>query len=277
MPLHVLCSCAYANVIPRDVLAGVRTTLVAAGEEVAETEDLCRLAAQRDPLLREWASGDVNVLACHPRAVRWLFAAGGAPLDAERTSMINLRNTPTDEALRQLGIRHTPGLAESGPVPALPESEWQPWFPVIDYDRCTNCRQCFNFCLFGVYEVLPDNTVAVSHPRSCKNNCPACARICPQVAIMFPKLGEEPLNGGEIKDEELARANVRVNLEKIVGNNVYGALQQRSKKARARRLLRRREIRDRAEKEREACRESHREDGTRDTTPGEEGNACSGN
>src|SRR5437764_15133530 len=20
--------------------------------------------------------------------------------------------------------------------------EWKPWFPVIDYDRCTNCMQC---------------------------------------------------------------------------------------------------------------------------------------
>ena len=25
--------------------------------------------------------------------------------------------------------------------------EWLPWFPVIDYDRCTNCMQCLSFCL----------------------------------------------------------------------------------------------------------------------------------
>ena len=28
---------------------------------------------------------------------------------------------------------------------------WKPWFPVIDYDRCTNCMQCLSVCLFGVY------------------------------------------------------------------------------------------------------------------------------
>ncbi len=24
---------------------------------------------------------------------------------------------------------------------------WKPWFPVIDYDRCTNCMQCLSLCL----------------------------------------------------------------------------------------------------------------------------------
>jgi len=274
MALHVLCNCAYASVIPRDVVAGVRAALAAAEKEVVETEDLCRLAAGRAPLLREWATKDIVVLACHPRAVRWLFAAGEAPLDAERTSIINLRSIRLEEALRRLGLQAVP-VAEA-PEQVIAEPEWQPWFPVIDYDRCTNCRQCLNFCLFGVYELSPDDTVTVSSPRCCKNNCPACARICPQVAIMFPKLGEGPLNGGEIKDEELARANVQVNLEEIVGDNVYDALQQRSKKARARRLLRRRESRERAEREREACRGSHSEDSTRNTTPREEGRGCSG-
>ena len=28
--------------------------------------------------------------------------------------------------------------------------EWKPWFPVIDYDRCTNCMQCLSFCLFEI-------------------------------------------------------------------------------------------------------------------------------
>ena len=34
---------------------------------------------------------------------------------------------------------------------AARHGEWKPWFPVIDYDRCTNCMQCLSFCLFGVY------------------------------------------------------------------------------------------------------------------------------
>ena len=33
---------------------------------------------------------------------------------------------------------------------AAPERRW---YPVIDYSRCTNCMECLDFCLFGVYGV----------------------------------------------------------------------------------------------------------------------------
>ena len=36
---------------------------------------------------------------------------------------------------------------------AAKHGDWKPWFPVIDYDRCTNCMQCLSFCLFGVYKM----------------------------------------------------------------------------------------------------------------------------
>src|SRR3954471_12554488 len=28
---------------------------------------------------------------------------------------------------------------------AAEHTGWKPWFPVIDYDRCTNCMQCLSF------------------------------------------------------------------------------------------------------------------------------------
>jgi hypothetical protein len=45
-------------------------------------------------------------------------------------------------------------------VDELKEFHWLCWkcrrtmvpgFPVIDYDKCTNCMQCLSFCLFGVW------------------------------------------------------------------------------------------------------------------------------
>ena len=57
--------------------------------------------------------------------------------------------------------------------------EWKPWFPVIDFDRCTNCMQCLSFCLFDVYGVDEEQQIQVQNNDNCKTNCPACSRVCP--------------------------------------------------------------------------------------------------
>ena len=51
---------------------------------------------------------------------------------------------------------------------------WKPWFPVIDYGRCTNCMQCLSFCLFDVYGVNTEGKIKVQKAQNCKTDCPAC-------------------------------------------------------------------------------------------------------
>jgi hypothetical protein len=60
------------------------------------------------------------------------------------------------------------------------------WYPVIDYSRCTNCMECIDFCLFGVYGVDRLDRIFVENQDSCKRGCPACSRVCPEQAIIFP-------------------------------------------------------------------------------------------
>jgi len=75
------------------------------------------------------------------------------------------------------------------------------WYPVIDYSRCTNCLECLNFCLFGVYGTTEDGLIYVQHQDECRKGCPACSRVCPEHAIIFPEYKSPAIAGalgGEI-------------------------------------------------------------------------------
>ena len=125
-------------------------------------------------------------------------------------------------------FRHSNGRAMNQP------GEWKPWFPVIDYDRCTNCMQCLSFCLFDVYGVDEDNRIQVQNNDNCKTNCPACSRVCPEVAIMFPKYSGGPINGDEVSADDIEREKMKVDISSLLGGDIYASLRNRSEKAKSR-------------------------------------------
>lgn len=102
-PVRLLyCRCAYAQVVPQDVKDGVLRHLCANGQPFESVADLCEMSARRDPRLAGLAGPDpLKIIACHPRAVKWLFHAAGAPLP-EETEIINLRTLTTEEACGEL-------------------------------------------------------------------------------------------------------------------------------------------------------------------------------
>lgn len=112
--------------------------------------------------------------------------------------------------------------------------DWKPWFPVIDYDRCTNCMQCLSFCLFDVYGVDDDQRIQVRNNDNCKTNCPACSRVCPEVAIMFPKYSGGPINGDVVSDQDLEREKMKIDISSLLGGDIYSSLRSRSEKAKSR-------------------------------------------
>jgi Pyruvate/2-oxoacid:ferredoxin oxidoreductase delta subunit len=111
---------------------------------------------------------------------------------------------------------------------------WKPWFPVIDYSRCTNCMQCLSFCLFDVYGVSTAGKIQVQNNDNCKTNCPACSRVCPEVAIMFPKYTAGPINGEPVREGDLKREAMKVDISALLGGDIYSRLRQRSDDAKAR-------------------------------------------
>ena len=86
------------------------------------------------------------------------------------------------------------------------------WYPVIDYERCTNCLECIDFCLFGVYGVNDQDLILVETEDNCKKGCPACSRVCPENAILFPGHKSSAIAGA---DGEVA--GLKIDLSKLFG------------------------------------------------------------
>lgn len=94
-----------------------------------------------------------------------------------------------DRYLHPTKSQHSAGRAAADPDPpeVVDETPQRRWYPVIDYSRCTNCMECIDFCLFGVYGVDNQETILVEQPDNCRKGCPACSRVCPEHAIIFPQ------------------------------------------------------------------------------------------
>jgi len=232
------CHCAFAKALPGKVRRAALKALLASGRKLEAVRDLCELAARKDKRLKRWAAAKKLIIAaCHPRAVRCLFAAAGAPLRAGQATFVNLRALTPGQAARALGQgdgassgadvdgRLKDVLAE---LESIAPQDWIPWFPVIDQRRCRRCGKCLNFCLFGVYERAADGAVVARNPANCKTNCPACARVCPQGAIIFPKYRAAPINGGEARATE----PVAVDLATLMEGDALGFLQRRQERER---------------------------------------------
>jgi Pyruvate/2-oxoacid:ferredoxin oxidoreductase delta subunit len=160
------------------------------------------------------------------------FADGHAPEAEDAAGEVSVRfQDISDRDGAQLAE-----LAESARAgsQAFKHGEWKPWFPVIDYDRCTNCMQCLSFCLFGVYGVDEAQQIQVQNNDNCKTNCPACSRVCPEAAIMFPKYKSGPINGDVVSDKDLNREKMKIDISALLGGDVYAMLRERSEKAKSR-------------------------------------------
>lgn len=178
-------------------------------------------------------------------------ATRGHTAPADRTSLLVLgkfgKAAPQGEDVAGEVTVHFQDISgvDTGRLPEMIEAErlrrnaarhgdWKPWFPVIDYDRCTNCMQCLSFCLFGVYGVDATGKIQAQNHDNCKTNCPACSRVCPEAAIMFPKYKSGPINGDVVSAEDLQREKMKIDISALLGGDVYSMLRERSERAKSR-------------------------------------------
>lgn len=131
-------------------------------------------------------------------------------------------NPTNDTAVGAVGA--TPSNGNPIAAQRVEEPGGRRWYPVIDFSRCTNCMECIDFCLFGVYGIDGAETILVEQPDNCRKGCPACSRVCPENAIIFP----------QHKTPAIAGAAVEVGALKIDLSRLFGAPDESPEQAAAR-------------------------------------------
>ena len=111
------------------------------------------------------------------------------------------------------GNGHATNGAPQAEAVRIAEQPTRRWYPVIDYSRCTNCMECLDFCLFGVYGVDGMDRILVEEQDNCKRGCPACSRVCPANAILFPEHKTPSIAGAPVT----GTADFKIDLSKLFG------------------------------------------------------------
>jgi hypothetical protein len=114
------CRCAYAKVLPEDVKDLVLERLIDSNLPFESVSDLCEMSARKDPGLVALSQQDgLRIVACYPRAVKWLFSAAGAAIQTEPSQtessqsdakqpvsieVLNMRTDSAETVCAKLGI-----------------------------------------------------------------------------------------------------------------------------------------------------------------------------
>lgn len=230
---HILfCKCGGERISPT-LIDSVNEHLKNQTVPVTCLSDLCGIVHLKKEFLSDLLSGDTEylVIGCYSRTMNILF--GQFYEDADKLVVrdhINLIDSPYDQIIERINSFSAGSDGNQVYSDIIEDSGWPSWYPVIDYSRCTACGQCADFCLFGVYEKTEDS-VNVINPQGCKNNCPACARICPASAIIFPKYKNGGAVGGSDEIDEFAEQQRQaLDLENFLGSDIYSALEKRKLK-----------------------------------------------
>lgn len=224
----VFCNCGGKN-IGVERINELDSFLQNTNAEVIKVSDLCGLSvSDKDSIGQIFSSTDeVLLVACYPRTIYLILQNAGIQPDNTKYQLLNTRELNEESVCKEIESFCEEGTGEQSYTEIKSEQEWPAWYPMIDKTRCTNCGQCANFCLFGVYETK-EGAVQVINPKGCKNNCPACARICPQTAIIFPKYQQGGAIGGSDLIDEMAEQQRQVqDIATILGSDIYSALEQR--------------------------------------------------
>lgn len=226
----IFCNCN-GGVIEKGIKNEAISLLFQINSEKIILNDLCGFCASDRKVLDNLINSDSKILiiACYSRAVKLLLEYAGQK-DFSNLNFLSLRGPESIGSLGIIKSLSSNNYNDQIINEIFSKPDWPAWYPVLDNSRCTACGQCADFCLFGVYSKT-DGKVEVVNPEACKNNCPACARICPHYAIVFPKyIQGGAISGSEDIDEQEEQKRQLEDMESILGDDIYKALEMRKVK-----------------------------------------------
>lgn len=59
------------------------------------------------------------------------------------------------------------------------------WYPQINYNLCTECLVCYEFCQHQVFSLEEEQHPIVTQPENCVTKCHGCEKQCPSDAIAY--------------------------------------------------------------------------------------------
>jgi Pyruvate/2-oxoacid:ferredoxin oxidoreductase delta subunit len=227
----VFCNCG-GKLVESHRLTEISGYLNQQGIPFIKISDLCGVCSTQKDEIRNLLNtdGEILIIACYPRAVRLLLNESGIDTERAAFTYLNFREMNNQILFDQIQSFKNGDTFQPVTTELASNPDWLSWFPVIDYSRCNSCGQCADFCLFGVYEKR-DEKVLVVNPKGCKSNCPACGRICPQTAIVFPKYGHGgAIAGADSFNEIEEQQRQQRDINSILGSDIYNSLEQRKLK-----------------------------------------------
>ena len=169
----------------------------------AYIDEIKRIATENEQKLVQ-LGGWIDGTARQEQLDRFAKPTNSTALPIEGTSDVGwVATRPTESAN---------GNGKPVEVVRIEETGGRRWYPVIDYSRCTNCMECIDFCLFGVYGVDKVETILVEQPDNCRKGCPACSRVCPENAIIFPQHKTPAIAGAPV-----GLVGLKIDLSKLFG------------------------------------------------------------
>lgn len=201
----LVCKCKYYNPIDSKLLSEIEERCKQAKTNLVIIQDLCQMVLEDHKKIESFTSKEnTTLISCNNRTIESLFYTKNITL--KNVKIVNRFRQNSNKILDSIPL--SDNRIENPTITKIEQKDdWIPWFPIIDTKLCSNCRQCHSYCLFGVYS-MENGKVTVTNPANCKTNCPACARICPNLAIIFPKHTESPIDGSPVDTNSRENLNL---------------------------------------------------------------------